>query len=139
MTTCNKVPLPDDCHHIHDSIDDATQQQIDYAKEEMERHEQAERDAEIELEKLRQEVQDNKRQALEKELQKQIDEEHGKVVFWQTKTEQLEGVGTHEKGTYMRSIPQQNMKYENGEHTFYDPRNYRSGVAFKDYPRRNNK
>jgi len=59
-----------------------------------------------------------------------------KVVFWQTKTEEEEGVGTDEKGTFERSLPQQNKKVvtgpEKGKHTYYDPRNRRSGETTPD-------
>ncbi len=136
---CGTNPTDDDIQHILDSIDKSIDEQIEFTKHEQEKHERAEREAEIELEQLHNKVTDEKTEALEKELQKQIDEERGKVIFWQTKTEQLECVGTHEKATFMRSIPQQNMKDENGEHTYYDPRNGRSGVAFADSPRRKDK
>ncbi len=56
--------------------------------------------------------------------------------IWQTKTEELPGVGSDLTGTFERSLPQQNEKIisgnEVGEHTFYDPRNQRSGKKFKD-------
>lgn len=53
-----------------------------------------------------------------------------KVVTWTTNTEQVAGNGTEEKGTFERSIPQENSKNtETGDHKFYDPRNGRSGVA----------
>lgn len=136
MPACDKLDTPDDCQHIKDSIDESIEIQIDYAKQEQEKHERVERDVEIKLEQVRRETQDDKTKQLEKDLQRQIDEERGHVAFWRTKTEQLECVGTHEKATFVRSIPQQNMKDENGDHTYYDPRNYRSGVIFGDAPRK---
>lgn len=133
---CGKIPTPEDIDHIRDSLDRSRDDQRRFYEREQERHEREEREAEYELESLRATViSDNTRQ-LERDLQNKIDEERGKVVFWQTKTEQLEGVGTWEKGTFQRSLPQQNRKDESGEHTYYDPRNYRSGVAFANFPRR---
>lgn len=133
---CGKIPSDDDVKHILESIDDSTREQIDYTKSEEAKHEKAERQAEIELELLHNQVVEDRTLEAEAELQEIIDEERGHVAFWRTKTEQLEGVGTHEKATFLRSIAQQNMKDENGEHTFYDPRNGRSGIAFKDSPRK---
>lgn len=53
-----------------------------------------------------------------------------KTVTWTTNNEQVSGNGTDEKGTFERSNPQQNSKdTDTGDHTFYDPRNGRSGVA----------
>lgn len=149
---CGKIPDEEDVHHIRDSIENAYQEQIDYYHDQIQIHEEIEQnarreleqlqneetelDTDLELELLHNDVVDERSKEAEADLQKIIDEERGHVAFWQTKTEQLEGVGTHEKGTFMRSIPQQNMKDEKGDHTFYDPRNGRSGVAFGDSPRK---
>ncbi len=115
------------------------QQEIDYSREQQQVHEDAEKKAEQELERLHQQTLDKRTEEAIIALQQVIDEERGKVVFWQTKTEQLEGVGTTGKGTFERSLPQQNMKDEKGDHTFYDPRSGRSGVAFGDSPRKGKK
>lgn len=134
---CGKIPSQEDVQHILESIDNAIREQIDFTKSEQERHERAERDAERELELLHNDTQDAQTRDAERDLQKTIDEEKGHVAFWRTKNEKLEGVGTTEKATFVRSIAQQNMKTENGDHTFYDPRNFRSGIAFGDSPRKN--
>jgi len=55
----------------------------------------------------------------------------GPMVSWLTKREMLPGVGTDQLGEFERSLVQQNIKVvdglDKGTHTFYDPRNQRSG------------
>lgn len=55
----------------------------------------------------------------------------GPMVSWLTTREQLPGVGTDQLGEFERSLVQQNIKAvggpDEGTHTFYDPRNQRSG------------
>lgn len=133
---CGKIPTEDDVQNIKDSLDESRSIEIEYCKAEEQKHADSLRDIENKLDQLRQDAPSAENERRQNELENKHRDEEKKLFFWQTKTEQLEGVGTHEKATFMRSIPQQNMKNEDGDHYYYDPRNYRSGVAFGDNPRK---
>ncbi len=149
---CGKIPTEEDVEYIKETVTRYYEEkanyeaflesqaqlvkEVEHAREQQKIHEEAESKAERELETLRQQNIDKNTAETVAELQKILDEERGKVVFWQTKTEELEGIGTTQTGVFLRSVAQQNMKDGRGDHYFYDPRNHRSGVAFGGSPRK---